>query len=95
MTATGGSIVARTAAFAGWRHQAGGPWRQLCQAETEAACWRRLLDLLAGSGSSCVLPAGRHPNDPPGGQWPNQKPNRRPAYLGQRQCSEQQRELFT
>jgi hypothetical protein len=50
------------AAFAGY-HRPGSrsPWRKVCEAATEDACWQLLL--AAAGGDKCVTPASADPNE--------------------------------
>jgi hypothetical protein len=46
--------------WTGWQRLPRGRWRAVVQAESEAACWRLLLDR-TGGGEKAVLLTGRHP----------------------------------
>jgi hypothetical protein len=74
-------------AFVGWHQPRGGAWRAACEGATHGEALDRLLVLDLPSGSMIVLEVGRHPDQT--------SSTRRSAPRGQRQCTEQQRELFS
>jgi hypothetical protein len=51
--------------FTGW-HRAGNghSWKEICSADTEAACWQLLLGCCR-SGDLLILPAGKTPDGVP------------------------------
>jgi hypothetical protein len=57
-----------TTRFVGW-HRRGPerPWREMCAADTEDACWQILLRSGPAGGDRCTLPAGRTPFRPAAG----------------------------
>jgi hypothetical protein len=59
------STITSPGTFQGWRRRRGGRWWVECSADTEAECFRRLLDVAerdaAGSFDQVILPAGDRP----------------------------------
>jgi hypothetical protein len=51
--------------FVGWRRRKGGRWAPVCGADTEAECFRKLLDVaqrdVVGSFDQVILEAGMEP----------------------------------
>jgi hypothetical protein len=48
--------------WTGWHRARGGPWRAVATADTEAACWDRLL-AVKEAGDKLVMRSGKHPDD--------------------------------
>jgi len=54
-------VSVSTTAYVGWIKPKGQPWQSVCDGDTEAVCWRRLLDH-GHHGDAMVLPVGQRPD---------------------------------